>query len=83
MSEQGWVVHVTGPDDVLPQPDRATAYRVAQRINAETLTLSDDDLNHPYAPTCWAVPKPCRHSWTYGDDVRSCAGCGTTEGAGA
>ena len=50
-----YVVHVLGPDDVLEQPDRATAYRVAHEINAATIAQGDEWNNHPLSPTVWAV----------------------------
>lgn len=58
-----YVVHIVGPEDVIPMPDRATAYRVAHQINAYQLDLSDDDLNN--SPIFWALVEPIR-----GNEVR-------------
>ena len=50
-----YVVHIYGPDDVIPQPDRATAVREAHAINADIVALGEKALNDPYSPTVWAV----------------------------
>ena len=42
-----WVVHVLGPDDVLPQPDELTALREANAINA-SLQYIERTIHTPF-----------------------------------
>lgn len=50
-----WVVHVLGPDDVIPQASRADAVRAAHSINQAVVEWGDEKLNDPLYPTVWAV----------------------------
>lgn len=50
-----YYVHVLGPDDVIEQPDRATAVRTAHALNADIAALSDEVLNDELYPSVWAV----------------------------
>lgn len=50
-----WCVHVIGPDDVIEQPDRATAVKVAHAINSDYAALGAEVHNDPMWPTVWAV----------------------------
>jgi hypothetical protein len=53
--KSSWVVHVVGPDDVLPQPDEITALREANALNKAMLDFKtkrpDNDV------LCVAVAK--------------------------
>lgn len=53
--KSNWVVHVVGPDDVLPQPDELTALREANALNKAMLDFKikrpDNDV------LCVAVAK--------------------------
>jgi hypothetical protein len=51
-----WVVHVLGPDDVMPQPDELTALRVANDTNKMFAKMVAEDPS-PNWPHCWAVVK--------------------------
>jgi hypothetical protein len=57
-----WCVHVSGPDDVIPAPDEATAIRWAERVNAGLRELLADRPAHEYDPVIKAVAAPWPHS---------------------
>ncbi len=51
--EHDWVIHITGSDDVLPQPDEVTALREANATNK--LVASRE--RHPHDPVMIALVK--------------------------
>jgi hypothetical protein len=60
-----WVVHVLGPDDVLPAAGMLDAVRQAHAINAASIEpggyYGDATEDRPYMTYVWAVPK--KESW--------------------
>lgn len=55
-----WVVHVLGPDDVLPATGMLDAFRQAHAINAEALApdgyYGGAVEDRPFMTYVWAVP---------------------------
>jgi len=55
MSNEKWVVHIVGPDDVIDQPDEITALREANALN-KVIDIQGSNCQ-PNAPHVVALAK--------------------------
>ena len=53
-----WAVHVKGPDDILPMPDRATAHKKAAELNELLASLRNRADVSPHDPRMAAEVVP-------------------------
>lgn len=57
-TEAGWVVHVAGPDDVLPATGMLDAFRQAHEINSHSMAgYYNTAVDRPFMTYCWASPQ--------------------------
>lgn len=62
MTDEQWVVHVTGADDIHDMPDELTALREANALNKLNWQQRE---RHEYDPICVAIAKPASEEWDY------------------
>jgi len=60
MTDEAWVVHVTGVDDIHDMPDELAALREANALNKLNW---QQRKRHEYDPICVAIAKPESEEW--------------------